>query len=158
MNTLIEQIKALGIPDRTAGKLDRIIQQHALQLAEATSAEIEANQAALLPRCNGRPYWQDGHAWRGNRPDPLTGTTPPAPEGAGKLYANHSAGCECPLHGLHQNPTKPLRLYIGTKAHKIAETLTAMENEDAYQQRLQHAKQCHRAAARTRRDIFGIPA
>lgn len=43
----------------------------------------------------------------------------------GYLYANHAAGVECPLHGLHESG-KRLRKYVGLDEEKVAEAREAV--------------------------------
>ncbi len=107
-------------------------------LGHVRNLEQMVGELEQLPRCNGREFWQGGR-----------------PHDDGTLYANHSTGGTCPLHGRHADDHKPLRKYIGRKHANIAATLEAMANEQECQRARTALEQAQRAASAARSVLVG---
>lgn len=104
-----------------------------LSAAVQQTTRAEAN-ARFRPRCNGRQHWRSDRY----------------------LYAIHTAGQECPLHGRHAEPLQRLRTYVGGNQADQEAVLTAMKNWQAWQESVRILDAARDRLAALERDISDL--
>ncbi len=116
---------------QTAERLASITETLArLSAAVQHATRAEAN-ARSRPCCNGREHWRSDRY----------------------LYAIHTAGQECPLHGRHADPAQRLRAYVGGNLADQEAVLTAMQNWQAWQESVRILDAARDRLAALERDI-----
>ncbi len=118
----------------TAGHLADITETLARLAAVMHKAAHQEANVRARPRCNGRQHWRSDRY----------------------LYAIHTAGQECPLHGRHADPSQRLRAYVGGNQVDQEAVLSAMQNWESWQEsvRILDAAQANLAALE--RDISDL--
>ena len=76
--------------------------------------------------------------------------------GNGVVYAVHTAGVDCPLHGLHADPSKRLAKYVGTDEVKVAALRGAMACYKLWDEARDYLRVCEVNAEKLAARVLGL--
>lgn len=109
-DTLVDLVAYVcGCPDEPAKAAVTVLGKIGHRITTRIKMETTVKEWQDMDRCNGRTQ-----------------------DRSGAIYVVHTAGKNCPFHGVHADPAKRLTKYIGVKEKKVAAAVAAIANHEAW--------------------------